>query len=323
MRNLNTVSTAVLAAAASLALAACSASASRQESLNGASSVAYSQAQDTVEMPWQEEKALYDYAGESNMPAPEADMSAPEADMSAHAADAKHQGEKIVKTGNVILRTESFDESMEDLDEIANSCGGYIESSSIYSYGDGEDARRTYSGVIRVPSERFSEAKKRVEALGQLQSSNESADDMTGQYYDAKGRLDVKYIERERVIEMRELATDIEDILYLEERLGAINADIEIYESRLKNIDSLASYSTIYLDIEEVKELLIAVTSRETLAKRAAQSFRGSAAQTARFFENLAVFLAGASIPLAIIAILGAVAVLILKKSRVKKPAGN
>ena len=209
------------------------------------------------------------------------------------------QPEKIIKTGNVSLSTEQFDRDKLRLEALTREMGGFIESSSIYN--DGNNWR--FEAVLRVPSERFAEMKKAVEETGKLLSSSEQSENVTSQYYDMEGRLTIKRTEEERIIEMIEEAENVETLLALEEYLGNVRTDIELLESQIKDIDSLSSYSTLHVYLIEGVNIRL-MADAGNFGQRLWQNFRSSASGTASFFESILVFLAGAVIPLGLIALL-------------------
>ncbi|MDR1558160.1 MAG: DUF4349 domain-containing protein [Clostridiales bacterium] len=217
--------------------------------------------------------------------------------------------DKIIKSGTVELSTERFDGDKVRLESLTRETGGFIESSSVYNTG----YNRRYEAVLRVPGERFADMKAAVEATGKLLSSNENAENVTGQYYDMEGRLKTKRVEEERILEMIEKAENVETLLTLEEYLGRVRTDIELLESQMKDIDSLSSYSTLRVYLTEgVNVKLMADTGN--FGQRLWQSFKSSAGGTAAFFENVLVFLAGAAIPLALIALLVFIVITAYKK---------
>ena len=223
--------------------------------------------------------------------------------------DNQTQPEKIIKTGTVELATEHFDDDKARLETLTSQMGGFIESSNEYRSG----INRRYEAVLRVPGERFAEMKKAVEATGKLLSSNENEQNVTGQYYDAKGRLESKRVEEARVLDMIGKATDVDTQLTLEEYLGRLRTDIDVLDSQIKDIDSLSSFSTLNVNLAETDNVkLLADTGN--FGQKLGANFRASVKATGSFFGNVLVFLAGAAIPLALIALLAFVCYIIIKK---------
>jgi len=219
------------------------------------------------------------------------------------------QPEKIIKTGNVELSTNHFDNDKIRLETLTKQMGGFIEQSNIYGIG----GSRRYEAVLRVPGDRFSDMKKAVEETGKLVSAGESTNNVTGQYYDTVERLSTKKIEEERVLDMIGKADNVDTLLNLEEYLGRIRTDIYQMESQIKDIDNLSSYSTINVTMTEgLNVILMADTGN--FGQKLWQNFKSSANATASFFGNILVFLAGAAIPLALIALVAAAGLIAYRK---------
>ncbi len=171
--------------------------------------------------------------------------------------------------------------------------------------------------ILRVPRDQFDTVLKRVESLAKVVSSSQSAEDVTASYYDIAGRLETRRVEEARVLEMIPRAEKIEDLLALEERLGEIRTDIELYQSQMNNIDRLAAYSTIHVNLEEVpREEMIVVS--DDLGGRLQLAFIRSVNNTVIFFQNTLLFLAEIFIPLLFAGLIAVVGIIIYKRK--KKP---
>jgi hypothetical protein len=209
------------------------------------------------------------------------------------------QSDKIIKSAFVSLETNSFDDDKTQMENLVKDNDGFIQSSNLYGYND----NRRYEVTLRVPGENYEAVKKAVEALGRLVSSSESSENVSGEYYDLESRLKTKIIEEERVLAMIEKAYTAENLLALEKFLAEIRTDIEIYKSRMNDIDNLSSYSTITVTLTEQPNVRIS-TGATPFGLRLSNSFMNSINNTISFFENILVFLAGALIPLVIIGLL-------------------
>lgn len=225
--------------------------------------------------------------------------------------------EKIIQTADIESQTDRFDEVVEKLRAAAPDHGGYVESASQYTHGN-----RVFNITLRVPTEQFETVRLYVESLAHVIGTTQNAENVTGHYYDLLSRLETKQIEEERVLEMIGRATNIEDLLALEERLGYIRTQIERYQASLNTIDRLAAYSTIRMTLTEVTHEELVITS-DDLGGRIRKAFLRSVNGTAVFFQEVILFLAGAFIPLTIIGLLAFVGVRIVlaayKKTKTKE----
>ena len=83
----------------------------------------------------------------------------------------QNPGVKIIRQGELNIQTEQFDQSVEALNQLTASCGGYFESASVYGGGSRDaNARRRGEYVVRVPAERYDHF---LSSTGQLGRSEE------------------------------------------------------------------------------------------------------------------------------------------------------
>jgi hypothetical protein len=229
---------------------------------------------------------------------------------------------KIIKSANIDLQTDLFDEVTDRLRAVAPEAGGYVEYAEMSTqYINNWNTRRYFTITLRVPSDRFEETRLLVENIAKVTHSSQNAEDVTSRYYDLAGRLETKLIEEERVLEMITRADKIEDLLALEERLGEIRTQIELFESQMTSIDRLASFSTIYVSLQEATKEELRVVS-DDLGGRIRNAFVNSINNTVRFMQGAVIFAAGAIIPILAVGIpLGIVTVAALVIFRKKKAA--
>jgi predicted nucleic acid-binding Zn-ribbon protein len=86
---------------------------------------------------------------------------------------------------------------------------------------------------------------RRIEKLGDVLNRNVVAEDVTEQYMDAEVRLKNARAVRDRLQQLLEKATKVEDSLAIEKELTRIGNEIETLEGKLKYLRDRAQYSTI------------------------------------------------------------------------------
>ncbi len=227
-----------------------------------------------------------------------------------------HQKRKIIQNGVVSMETDRFDSVTEEIRLMTEALGGYVENSDMKEYSRYQGkSRRYYNIMLRIPAERFAEAKRYVEGLGKVISAVESSEDVSAQYYDMQTRLETRKIEEERVLDMIKRTSKVEDLLALEQRLGEIRADIESYTASMSRIDSLSSYSTLTVNVNEVEQVVLNVAS-EGLGGRMYESFIKSVNKTLAVLADITVFLVSCAIPTVLLLLLVAIAVALWKIAR-------
>lgn len=163
---------------------------------------------------------------------------------------------KLIKNVNMDVETEEFDTLLGRVEEKVNSLGGYVESSYTYNgssyYGSNN---RNASMTIRIPAEKLDDFLSEVAQSSNVISRNDSVTDVTLQYVDMESHKKALLAEQERLLELMEQVETIEDMIVLESRLSEVRYQIESMESQLRTYDNQISYSTIYLNINEVTKL--------------------------------------------------------------------
>ena len=109
--------------------------------------------------------------------------------------------------------------------------------------------------TIRIPADQLANFVSQVSEISNVTSSRESAEDVTLSYADTESRKKALETEQDRLLELMEQAETTEDLLAIESRLTDVRYQLESAASQLKLYDSLVSYSTVYLTVEEVQKL--------------------------------------------------------------------
>lgn len=171
------------------------------------------------------------------------------------AADAPVRHESAGQAGRVILRTawqtiEARDvrAAVTQVQAIAQSAGGFVESSSVTD-DDGADVK------LRVPSAVLDATMDRIARVGSEASRRVSARDVTEEVVDLQAVLANKTALRDRLRVLLAQAKDVKDIVAVEEQLTRLQGEIDSMEGRLKSIRSQADLASLSVDIEPVRIL--------------------------------------------------------------------
>ena len=157
---------------------------------------------------------------------------------------------KLIKTVNLSLETTDYDKTILTIKDGVSKFNGYIEQSEARGNKSGS---RYANLTVRIPQENLDAFLFDAEGSGSVTYKNENVNDITLQYADTKDHIKTLEIEQERLWVLLEKADTIETIIALEERLSEIRYELESYNTRLKGYDNKVSYSTVYINIDEVK----------------------------------------------------------------------
>ena len=233
------------------------------------------------------------------------------------------EGRKIIYSSWYDISTEEYDKSISALDALCEKYGAYYESSE--SYGEKSEYSDRYARfIIRVPQENYKEFINETGNIGTVTHSGEDNKDVTEEYYDTEARLESAELREERLLEILAEASTLDDVLLLERELSDVRYEIENYTGTLKKYDSLINYSTVTVEIREVRKIVLPDSQRQTLGERMSASLnRGFDS----FKEGVENFLVGVSyelpsllfVKLPIIIIVAVVIVIIVNKKRKKR----
>lgn len=224
---------------------------------------------------------------------------------------------KIIKTVNMNTETKEYDLAIAELDRLITENGGFVESSS--ANGQSLDYsgvyRRSAKYTIRIPAEKLESFLSASQQLLNVTYSHSTSENVTAEYYDIQSRLEVLRTERDALNAMLEKATDVDSMLSIRDRLYNVIEEIEAYETRLRVYDSLVSYSTVHMSVDEVVEYTKVQVEEPTWGERLIEAFKESWQDFADGFQDFTVGFLYAIPTLMVLGAIAAVVVLILRNA--------
>ena len=168
-------------------------------------------------------------------------------------SEIQNSNRKLIKTVDMQVETTEFDVLISKLTEKVDAAGGYIEQSDVYgNTGSSSDVRRA-NYTIRVPKNKLDNFLEAVAENSNITRKSESVEDVTLQYVDVQSKKEALEVERQRLLELIQEAQDIDTVLVIESKLTDIRYELESLESRLRTYDNQVDYSTVHMNVVEVK----------------------------------------------------------------------
>ncbi len=159
----------------------------------------------------------------------------------------------VTKTSSMSTEVErgKFQSSQAVLKSIVSAADGFILNENVNKYDEGWKAY--YSGyyTIKVPTESYESVLAQLRDIGEVQSFNENAQDVTGRYTDLQTQLETERARLERYEQMYEKATEVEDQITLNDRIFNQERTIKYLEDAIDNIDKRVDYSQISFSMSE------------------------------------------------------------------------
>ena len=176
---------------------------------------------------------------------------------------------KIIKDGRLSLRVSDLENSKVRVDTIVQHHGGYYASERLIN----SDWETSYHLNIRIPSENFTRFISDIETGdGEILIKEINARDVTDQFIDLETRLENKRNYLKRYNDLLLKANSIKEILEIEEKIRALEEEIESATGQLKYLSDQVDYSTLDLTISTQKNFKYSPENRDKFTERLKQS---------------------------------------------------
>mgnify|MGYP005863273525 FL=1 len=223
-------------------------------------------------------------------------------------------GRKLIRDVSMNVEARDFDGVLSQITDQVGELGGYVESSdvsgvSVDSYGGSQ--QRHADIRARIPADRLDRFVETVESAGNVTSKQEQVTDVTLQYSDVQSRKKSMEIEQERLWALLEKAESLDAVVALEARLSEIRYELESYTSQLRLYDNQVDYSTVSINMREVKDLT--PTAPDSIGTRIQKGFNRSLNNLGEAGTDLIVWIASNSPILLVLAVIIAAVVLFVR----------
>lgn len=105
--------------------------------------------------------------------------------------------------------------------------------------------------TVRVPSDRYAAFIADAAKLGRVLNEAESSDDVTQQHVDMQARLDNLKAEQVRLRQLFAKATNVKDMLAVEQELARVQGEIESMKAQIDYLERQAARATVTLELTE------------------------------------------------------------------------
>ncbi len=195
---------------------------------------------------------------------------------------------KIIKDGLLSLLVKKVEDSIQNIQALAKTMGGFVGSLQVYEASDG-----TKSGniTIRVPADRFEEALAAVKNFAvKVERENVTAQDVTETFIDLEARLKNLEAQEIQYLEILKRAFSIEDILNVQQRLGDVRGQIEQIQGQIQFLSRQVDMSTITVSmISEADIQVLGIRWRPLFVVK--QSFYNMMSGLAGYVDSMIAFI--------------------------------
>ena len=151
---------------------------------------------------------------------------------------------------------------------------------------------RHASYTVRVPAEQFADFCAQVGTLCHVTWQDDSAENISEQYYDTQSRLETAQIKLARLQELLKKAENMEDIITIESAISETEYEIERLSGTMRHYDALVDYATVTLELSEVYRLSGTEDAPKSFGEKLSNAFTDGLAAVVEGLENFAIWLA-------------------------------
>jgi len=161
---------------------------------------------------------------------------------------------KIIFNASLSLDVIDAEKTLSDSEILVAKYGGFVAQSSLQK----SDTQVVATVVLRVPAAQVTQLMNGLVGLGTVTSRSSGSDDVTSQYIDIQARLKVLRAEEEQLVGFLKKATNIKDMLAVQEQLGSVRTEIEQYEGQQRYMDNATSLATVTAQLVQTTEAFVA-----------------------------------------------------------------
>ncbi|WP_129632631.1 DUF4349 domain-containing protein [Candidatus Oscillochloris fontis] len=166
-----------------------------------------------------------------------------------NASDQPASQRMVIKTAYLSIEVPKVSDAETSIRARVEQLGGYVVS--VQTSGSGE--YQTASITVRVPTAQYSAIISDVEGLAtKILSRSLGGEDVTEEFVDLESRLRNLEATRDRLLDLLNQATDVEDAIQVNAALTDVQGQIEVIQGRMKYLKDSVAMATISVDLRPV-----------------------------------------------------------------------
>jgi len=167
---------------------------------------------------------------------------------------------KIIRNADLTMEVASTAEAQHRVVSIAESHGGFVVTSEAKQRESLEPSQRTLDIriMVRIPERQFGSALDQIKGLAaNLTQENVTGQDVTEEFIDLEARIKTKTALEQQFLQIMKQAGKIVDALEVQRQIADVRTEIEQLEGRKRFLQNRASLSTITVNIQSPKKIVV------------------------------------------------------------------
>lgn len=206
----------------------------------------------------------------------------------------------IIRNGFVNVQVDSLEIAIDRVRALTASLGGYLGNVSMQT---GERQVRSATLEMKIPAGRFDSAMVGMPALGKVEHSSATAEDVGEEFVDISARVaNAKRLESRLIALLATRTARLQDVLSVERELARVREEIERHEGRIRYLASRVATSTITATVHEKFPIIAGQPGTNVFAAAFLNMWRNFVRFLAAGIEMLGVIIPVAAIAWAVFA---------------------
>ncbi|WP_227497181.1 DUF4349 domain-containing protein [Planctomonas psychrotolerans] len=156
-------------------------------------------------------------------------------------------GRAVITTGSVTLTVTDPIDAADEATRIVETAGGRVDERVEYAPGEDDGGRAILT--VRIPSALFSATLDDLQRMGEVESVQLTATDVTARTEDLDARIDALRASTGRLLALLETAETTEDLLKVESALATRQAELESLEAQRASLADSVALTTVTLNL--------------------------------------------------------------------------
>jgi Domain of unknown function (DUF4349) len=192
---------------------------------------------------------------------------------------------RIAYSADLGVITKDFVHARSSMEDILDRHRGYAARLRMV----GNPSGSSLSATLKVPASEYSSALADLKSIGDVQTDDESADEVIQQHGDLEARLQNAKNNARRLEQLlKENSNKSIDVDYVQRQLVALRAEISRLELERHNIDTRVTFSNIHFSLREVRE-----TPAESVSAQIRKAASSGLTDLIASLSTLTIFLVG------------------------------
>jgi Domain of unknown function (DUF4349) len=148
-------------------------------------------------------------------------------------------GRLIIYTAAMRVSVFNLAEAMEKAEVLPERFGGYVFSMSAGAV------------VLKIPARKLREVMNELAGFGVVEERSLVSQDVSAEFVDIESRIKALESTHKQLIELLSKARTVDEALHVRQALDQVGAELEVLKGRMRQLDSLISFSTLTVALYE------------------------------------------------------------------------